>query len=211
VIGSVGSANGVNQRKTFTSTICAHLKKAEKTTSTTSRYFARGAIPLGTRPRRRSLDNMAGTGGKRPGAGRPRNHGDLDKVMRRELQRTWLKRVHRLADRIFDAHEDLALGHYKEVTLPDGTTTRVYKKSPDGNSLRWMMEHIWGLAPLKIDLTETQTIEHRLTLEGQAQLRQAIGFAIPAHLRRNYDAITDLPPAAEEASGPGTPLPPPGA
>lgn len=90
-------------------------------------------------------------GGKRIGAGRPPGSENLDTKTRAALKRRWLERINEVADQIFDAHLDLALGHFKTVKTPDGTY-RLYKKSPSGLDLQWMQEHIWGKAPLKIDL-----------------------------------------------------------
>lgn len=138
-------------------------------------------------------------GGAREGAGR-KTGGENDETRRRRaLKMRWLSRVEKEADRIFDAHMELALGHFREIKLPTGEV-RVYKKSPDGGSLRWLQEHIWGLAPLKLDLDARVSVEHSLSDAAQAQIKQAIAYALPAKLRQptviDGDTI-DIDPEAE--------------
>jgi hypothetical protein len=124
-------------------------------------------------------------GGFRAGAGRPRI-----KVteQRRKMQERFVERCEKVADKIFDTHEALAFGFYTEVTTPEGKV-RVYKTKPNGNALRWMMEHIWGMAPMHMNLEMSGDVDinHTLSIETQLQIKRAIGFALPPHLRDAYE------------------------
>ncbi len=105
--------------------------------------------------------------------------------IRKALQARFLQRVEKIADKVFDAHEALALGHYVEVHTEDGQI-RVYKKSPNGEALRWMQEHVWGLAPLKIDLEAHIEVEQTLTDEQRRAIQSALAYALPAN-KRTHD------------------------
>lgn len=74
-----------------------------------------------------------------------------------EMRRVFIRRVQRKANAYMDAWEDLALGHFVEVPLPNGTT-RVYKKSPNGMVLQNIFEHIWGKATQPIAIVEEATV-----------------------------------------------------
>lgn len=121
---------------------------------------------------------LTGRGGKRPGAGRPKGSINKDNGTRLALKRKWLGRVNKIADKIFDAHEDSALGHYREVQTPDGKV-KVYKKPPNPMSLEWMMEHIWGKAPQKLEIEADIETKLVITPETEAALAAAIFYAIP--------------------------------
>lgn len=147
-------------------------------------------------------------GGARPGSGRPRGTMDPDTKIRMALKSRWLSRINKIADQIFDAHEAVALGHYREVESPDGRV-RIYKKSPDGDALRWMQEHIWGLAPMKLDLEAHVDVVHSLSIEAQAQIKQAIAYALPSKLRNAsiidgtvIDAVAKADGGSELLAGP---------
>lgn len=91
------------------------------------------------------------SGGARPGAGRPKGYEAEDTKIRREMKHAWLKLIQEHAEEIFKIHLDQAKGVYHEVVTPSGKI-RVYRKAPNPMSLEWIMQHVWGLAPLKIDL-----------------------------------------------------------
>lgn len=95
---------------------------------------------------------MGKNGGKRPGAGRKPGTLNAETFKRLDLKKRWLARVAKVADKIFDAHLDSALGHFKEVKTPDGGV-KVYKTSPNSGDLQWLQEHIWGKANQPLDLT----------------------------------------------------------
>lgn len=99
------------------------------------------------------------------------------------MKSRWIERIDREADKFFDAQRDVALGHYKEVTTPEGEK-RVYKKSPNPFALEWIFEHIWGKAPQKIDLDAEIRGEFIITGETEAAVRAAIQHAIP---RNDYE------------------------
>lgn len=119
-----------------------------------------------------------GRGGRREGAGRPPGSMNKDNGTRLALKRKWLERINLIADKIFDAHEDSALGHFQQVMGQDGKV-RVYKKPPNPMSLEWMMEHIWGRAPQKLELEGEIRTPEVITTEMQAALKIAILYAIP--------------------------------
>lgn len=143
--------------------------------------------------------------GRWPGdrGGRPRGSFTEETKKRYEMKRRFLERTHKIADRIFQAHEDLALGHLVTITTPEGEM-RVYKKSPDGASLRWMLEHIWGQAPIKIDLNGQIDIMETLAPETQSELARAIGYVLPKRLRTN-DPVDGTIVVAKQDARPALP------
>mgnify|MGYP001561288696 CR=1 FL=1 len=110
--------------------------------------------------------------------GRPKGSENLATKTRREMQKRWVDRIWEEADKFFDAQRDLALGHYKEVTTPQGVV-RVYKRSPNARSLQWMFEQIWGKAPQYIELEVEEEAKIELTEETERALRAAMAHAIP--------------------------------
>ncbi len=128
-------------------------------------------------------------GGKRPNSGRPKGTLSEENKKRAEMKRRWVDRIEKEADLFFDAQRDQALGHFKEVTTPDGKI-RVYKKSPNSFALEWIFEHIWGKAPQKIDLDAEIHGDLVITDETAAALKAAISHAIPTS---NYEGNDDEP------------------
>jgi len=115
--------------------------------------------------------------------GRPQGSENSDTKKRREMKNRWLDRVYGVADKIFDAHLDLALGHYAETQPADGAV-RVYKRSPDARSLHWIMEQVWGRAGDPVQSNEVCTNENEpLSEEMQRSINQAIDFAFPNRKR----------------------------
>lgn len=67
------------------------------------------------------------------------------KTLQTQIMRARLaQRLYDKMDAIFDAWEDLALGHYIMVKNPLTGEQRVYKKGPNGLALKDMMEQVWG-------------------------------------------------------------------
>lgn len=113
------------------------------------------------------------------GGGRPKGSESEETKIRRALKQRWLDRVNEKADEFFDAHEKLALGdYYYEKMMPTGEV-RIYRAKPSGEALRWMMEHIWGMAPLKLDLDLKAEITQTISIEAREQIKRAIAYALP--------------------------------
>lgn len=96
------------------------------------------------------------------------------------MKNHWLERVSGVADKIFDAQLDLALGHYAEKQTDEGSV-KVYKRSPDAKSLHWIMKQIWGKAnnlSLPEDNPDQQDDEEQMR-----SIRWAIDCALPNRSR----------------------------
>lgn len=124
--------------------------------------------------------------------------------IRRELKMRWLTRVEQIADLLFDAHQQLALGHFVEELSPAGERIRIYRKSPDRGALEWMQEHIWGLAPQTFNLNaQVQDDRAYSTPEQDRALERALAYALPASKRGGYIAAHPaLPEPARPADAP---------
>ena len=107
-------------------------------------------------------------GGKRLGAGRKRGFKAIQAEKAREFV---VKTVAKNLKPLMDAKLDLALGHYKEKLLPDGQTAIVYKESPDGNAIRYLLDQTIG--------------KPRETIEYQGDL----GIKIDVNIKRAIDKI----------------------
>jgi len=88
-------------------------------------------------------------GGAREGAGRPISNATIKAQMFRELLQ---QRIEGRIDLFLDAWEDLALGHWLEITTETGTK-KVYKTAPDQRAMKAIMDQAMGRAPQGIDLT----------------------------------------------------------
>lgn len=141
-------------------------------------------------------------GGWRPNSGRKTGYMTPEVKKRVEMQKRWLDRIHSEADKVFDAHIAAALGHYAERTLADGETVIVYKKSPNPLALEWIMEHVWGKAPQKVDVDAFVKGELDLTVspETALALKQAIKYAIPS--TRFVEPVGDAGEPEEEPREP---------
>jgi len=78
--------------------------------------------------------------------GRPLGTVSDETRIRQELRKKLTKLASDHAHELFDAKLDLAKGHF--VYVKDGITgeMRVYKKSPDGKSIEWILEQTIGKA-----------------------------------------------------------------
>lgn len=80
-------------------------------------------------------------GGSRQGAGRPRaGHTLAAEKARQVITETVVERLAPLLEAAFD----LAMGHNYEKTMPDGETTVVYTKSPNGEAIRDLFDRAFG-------------------------------------------------------------------
>ncbi len=126
---------------------------------------------------------MAGNASRINGqkGGRPKGSENSDTQQRREMKKRWIERVHGVADKIFDAHLDLALGAHTEKETPEGLI-RVYKRSPDARSLQWIMEQVWGKAdvPGNANDTDGERENDDLPEETQKSLEWAVRCAFPS-------------------------------
>ncbi len=112
--------------------------------------------------------------------GRPKGSENLAAKTRREMQKRWIERVWKNADKIFDAHLALALGYWVTVTHPmTGEIIDVAQIKPNAASLEWIMEHIWGRAPQTIEPDNEVQDDLFLTPATQAALAAAMHHAIP--------------------------------
>jgi len=84
--------------------------------------------------------------------GRPKGSLSKKTLEVRRLRARLAERVAAKADAIFDAWEDLALGHYVMVKNPLTGEQRVYKKGPNGLALKDMLEQVWGKPRQPIDI-----------------------------------------------------------
>ena len=113
--------------------------------------------------------------------GRPCGFETSETKTRRTMKQQWLEKIKTAADRIFDAQLDLALGHLAQANGPGGSI-RVYERSPDGKSLQWIMEQVWGKAENTNPVEEAPSsgnVEDILDEEGIRLFEQAIRFALP--------------------------------
>ena len=76
------------------------------------------------------------------------------------MRQRFAERAFAKADAIFDAWEDTALGHYREVTNPLTGTVRVYFKPPNPLAIKDMMEQVWGKPKQPIELSIEEVPEY---------------------------------------------------
>ena len=91
-------------------------------------------------------------GGKRKGAGKPKgvkaSHTIEASVARAKL----IQDIHNDMDVFYAAWKDRALGHYEErEIIPGSGIVRVYKKAPDGNAIRDIMDRAMGRPVQPVD------------------------------------------------------------
>jgi len=125
---------------------------------------------------------MAKNGGARPGAGRPKGSLSVKSKMRLAYQEQFIKFVNKNKKKIFEAQLKLALGVFIPVNHPiTGQLIDVAQKAPDGMTLSWMQEQIFGRAPQKIEIEAdvNESIEAKLSPESLAALNTAIGYVLP--------------------------------
>jgi hypothetical protein len=93
--------------------------------------------------------------------GRPKGKLSQKTLEVRQLRARLAERVAAKADAIFDAWEDLSLGHYIMVKNPLTGEQRVYKKGPNGLALKDMLEQVWGKPrqPIDINIEEQPEFE----------------------------------------------------
>lgn len=120
--------------------------------------------------------------------GRPQGSENAETKARREIKRRWLACIEPIADSIFQAQLDLALGSYNEVDTPQGKQ-RKYTRLPDGKAVQWILEQVLGKASQSVsdDTDEkTDTNEYNLSPEQKKSIERAIEFAMPSsHWKTN--------------------------
>lgn len=139
---------------------------------------------------------MAGNASRINGkkGGRPCGFETSETKTRRAMKQQWLEKVRTAADRIFDAQLDLALGHFAQVNGPEGPV-RVYKRSPDGRSLQWIMEHVWGKAHESMSLQNEPELNEEIPEETMRDIRRAINLGLPAeHCNRQENNTHTINP-----------------
>lgn len=95
---------------------------------------------------------MATYGGKREGAGRKKaSHTILAEEMRKKL----VEEVNKKLPELLEAKFDLALGH-QVLEIDKEGEERVYTKSPDGNTLRYLLDQVIGKAKENVEFTNPQ-------------------------------------------------------
>ncbi len=125
---------------------------------------------------------MTKNGGKRPGAGRPKGSLSVKARLRLEMQAGFIDFVNKNRKNIWDAQLKLALGVWIPVRHPiTGKVINVAQKPPDGMTLAWMQDQVYGRAPQKVEVEGEMngTQEHTLSPETEAALERAIKYAIP--------------------------------
>ena len=100
---------------------------------------------------------MAKNGGKRENAGRPKGISTTTKIGL-QLRARLVEGVRKRWKEIEQATFDLALGHFVEKEI-DGERVMVYKRSPDGNTLRYLKDQTMGKAKETLELENPQENE----------------------------------------------------
>ncbi len=135
---------------------------------------------------------MAKNGGARPGAGRPKGSLNVRTKQRLAIQAEFIDFFRKNKKKIWEAHLKLALGVFVPVKHPiTGKMVDIAQKPPDGLSLAWMQEQVFGRAPQKIEvegeIDGNIKHEHTVSPETQAALARAIKYAIPESRRKGID------------------------
>lgn len=86
-------------------------------------------------------------------AGRPKGSVSKENRIRLELRNLLMQKVAEHFDDLYEAKIALAKGHFVQVTDPETNDIRVYKKSPDGKSIEWLLDQAIGKP------TQHQTVE----------------------------------------------------
>lgn len=131
---------------------------------------------------------MAKNGGARPGAGRPKGSLSVKAKQRLEMQAQFIDFVRKNRLPIWKAQLKLALGVFVPVKHPiTGKVVDIAQKPPDGLTLMWMQEQVFGRAPQKIEIEGEidGNVQHEINIspETQAALARAIKYAIPESRR----------------------------
>ncbi len=76
--------------------------------------------------------------------GRPKGSVSRENRIRLELRNQLMQKVADHFDDLYEAKIALAKGHFVQVTDPETNEIRVYKKSPDGKSIEWLLDQAIG-------------------------------------------------------------------
>jgi len=115
--------------------------------------------------------NMAGKGGKREGAGRPKS---LATIRAQKFKERISEEIAQEAKEWIASIRDLALGHFVEVRDENGNVQRVYKKSPDARAWKIATERAFGkpVQPLASDPENPFEVSHVISAKAQHLLNE---------------------------------------
>ena len=95
---------------------------------------------------------MKPQGGARQGAGRPKGSVNEATAIGLALRKKLTLHVKSNWDKYIKAADALALGHYKERTLPDGKTVIVYQTSPSSDMLKYLTDQTIGRSTENVNI-----------------------------------------------------------
>lgn len=80
-------------------------------------------------------------------------------LLSEKMKAKYVERASKMADELFDAQVDLALGHFTEQDSESGSI-KVYKKSPDGSAIKDILDRSQGKAKevLEADIRGTLSL-----------------------------------------------------
>ena len=98
-------------------------------------------------------------GGARPGSGRKKGSKTLATIEASKAREYVINRVVAELEPILDAQIEVAQGIWIEECDKDGRRIRVYKKAPDHNVGRYLMDQTIGRATETVKMTEDITLK----------------------------------------------------
>lgn len=96
---------------------------------------------------------MGQNGGARPGSGRPKGVPDKYTLLRARMNNKMIEHIGKKLLAILDKSWELADGVYIQVPGKDGKPTKVYKRAPDGPTIKFLIEKLTGKAVQPIEGT----------------------------------------------------------
>ncbi len=130
---------------------------------------------------------MTKHGGEREGAGRPKGSMSVKAKLRLKMQEEFIEFINKHKKEIWEAHLKLGLGVFVPVINPlTKEIVGVAQRPPDGYSLSWMQEQVWGRAPqeLRVEADVKTQIDSDLPAEAWAAIENAIDHALPPNRRQ---------------------------
>jgi hypothetical protein len=120
-------------------------------------------------------------GGKRKGAGRPKESHTLLKL---EIRRALVERAHKEMHALFDAQFALAMGVWREKEILDDegnvVGTRVYQRPPSGEALGYLFDQVIDKAVVHVDLDADIEVENKISADDARAIAQAVKYALPS-------------------------------
>lgn len=95
-------------------------------------------------------------GGPRPGSGRPVGSLGENRIKTMAIRKRMLERFEKIADKAFNAMEDLALGVVVMETDAEGKP-RLYRKPPEKEMLKELIQQIAGKPTMEMEIEHTGT------------------------------------------------------